>query len=108
MSKVDDDEIDELINHKPGQSRPPKYEPYEMYHGNPQDGWDRWENERYEFHLPGCILEWNRRISFAHRTLKLYNKRLINPLYCKKSPRNYTSYCKYIKPYYIYIGTKYK
>jgi len=61
---------------------PTFFEPYEMYHLSPQNGWDTWENERYEQHFSSHVAFFCRVKNFVLRQLKLMEKRLQNKYYC--------------------------
>ena len=62
--------------------------PNEMYHKNPKDCWDFYENEKYTEHIDGCIMFWNSVLNLARRIHKLNNRRKQNIIYCNKSDYN--------------------
>lgn len=69
-----------------------KYEPNEMYHPQPENGWDEWENEKYDVEFKNSRVYYSQAISKLLRNDKLKRMREINPLYCNKTKRNKKNY----------------
>jgi|SRR3989344_2826372 len=64
------------------------YLPNVMYHSNPQDAWDFWENEQYLLKMNECSMYWNKIQGLSRRIRKLEAKRRNNSSYCLKSTAN--------------------
>ena len=62
--------------------------PNEVFHCNPKDAWDEWENKKYIEHYPESVTTWNRIQSLSKRIQKIESKRLKNVTYCNKSNKN--------------------
>ena len=70
-----------------------QFSPACMYHSEPKDAWDYWENDKYKAEWPECAKEWSQSLSKVRRLIKLQRMRQLNPSYYNKSERNYTR-CK--------------
>lgn len=91
-----DETIRQCLNHTTG-GIPIYFEPYEMYHMSPNNGWDIMENEKYDQHYVSHAAFFHRVKNFVLRQLKLMEKRLSNKYYCTSTKRN-------PQPRFIYNG----
>lgn len=87
--ELSDDDIIAILNHKPGGRIPIRYYPNEMFHPDPQDAWDQWENERHDQNWFHTVKHWSILTAYVRRRIKLCGKRRTDPSYCNKSARNY-------------------
>ena len=69
-----------------------------MYHGNPKDAWDKWENDKFKSNWCACVSLFNKHLSLVRRHYKLIKMRKNNPQYCNKSEINLQN-CKRIRWY---------
>ena len=102
MTKIlSDKKVEFVLNYLENNEKhlPLEYTPNEMFHFNPKNEWDRWENDRYKQNLPSCGDRWNPLRSFVLRSIKLAQIRTINPQYKNKSDNNNKH-----EPKFIYYG----
>ena len=86
--------IHKFRNYESGDGIFIEYYPNEMYHSDPKDFWDTWENERFKSNWDECVILFNKHLSLVRRHDKLIKMRKNNPQYCNKYETNLQNYTK--------------
>lgn len=87
--ELSDDDVAAVLAHMSGDGVPFRFRPSEVYHFDPKDAWDNWENEKHEESRRETANYWSKMSAYVRRRIKLATRREGNPSYCKKSTRNY-------------------